>query len=70
MKEKISFIDSIIRFGDKILYNFSSREFQVFVVATYLLLIGIVDVKTWMVCALGYMGVRTFQKLKEMEKNS
>jgi len=68
MADKINLIDSLVKFADKILYNFSSREFLVFGAATYLLLVQILDVKTWLICALGYMGVRTVQKLKEWEK--
>ena len=68
MIDKLNLVDSLVRFADKVLFNFSSREFQVFGVATYLLMVSILDVKTWLICALGYMGVRTVQKLKEWEK--
>lgn len=53
------------KYLDRICTNFTSREFIVFIVSTGLLIDGIIDEKIWSWSALGYMGVRTMQKLKE-----
>lgn len=59
--------ESIEGFFDKLLFNLASREFQVFLLATLLLLNGVIGETNWMYCALGYIGVRTMQKFKEWD---
>jgi len=59
--------DSFQRFIDKLLVNLSSREFQVFSTATFLLWKGTLDISNWVIIACAYMGFRFFQKVKEKE---
>lgn len=59
--------DSFQGFVDKLLINMASREFQVFIAASYLFYRDTLDVGNWVIIALGYMGLRAFQKVKEKE---
>ena len=59
--------DSFQNFVDKLFINVASREFQVFAAACFLLYKGILDVGNWVIIAVAYMGLRSFQKVKEKE---
>lgn len=52
---------------EKIVTSILSKEFQVFIVATVLLVMGLITVQIWEVIGLTYMGVRTVQKLKGID---
>ena len=54
---------TIIRFFDKLLENISSREFQIFIVATILFILKLINEEMWLMLSLGFMGLRTAQKL-------
>ena len=54
---------TLSKFFDKLLENTVSREFQVYVVATILFGLKLINQETWLMLSLGFMGFRTAQKL-------
>jgi len=61
---------TIIKFFDKLLENISSREFQIFIVATILFILKLINEEMWLMLSLGFMGLRTAQKLMPKNNNN
>jgi len=61
---------TLSKFFDKLLENTTSREFQVYIVATILFGLKLINQETWLMLSLGFMGFRTAQKLLPNNNNN